>query len=58
MQPVRVYTKIGRRAPLYGGACPRILLAFLLESEIEEYIKQTELKPIAMETITDKDYST
>jgi IclR family transcriptional regulator, KDG regulon repressor len=56
MQPVRVYTKIGRRAPLYGGACPRILLAFLPESELEQYVKQTELKPIATDTITDKDY--
>lgn len=56
MQPVRVYTKIGRRAPLYGGACPRILLAFLPEGELEQYIKETELKPIAMQTITDKDF--
>lgn len=56
LQPVRVYTKIGRRAPLYGGACPRILLAFLPESEIEQYLEQTELKPIAMQTITDKNY--
>lgn len=56
MQPVRVYTKIGRRAPLYGGACPRILLAFLPEAELEQYIKETELKPIAMQTITDKDF--
>lgn len=56
LQPVRVYTKIGRRAPLYGGACPRILLAFLPELEIQHYLKQTELKQIAMETITDKNY--
>lgn len=56
LQPVRVYTKIGRRAPLYGGACPRILLAFLPEIEIEQYLKQTELKQVAMQTIMDKDY--
>lgn len=56
MQPVRVYTKIGRKAPLYAGACPRILLAFLPESEREQYIQEIELKPIATGTITDKDY--
>ncbi|GAB7387941.1 IclR family transcriptional regulator [Bacillaceae bacterium] len=54
-EPVRVYTKIGRRAPLYAGACPRILLAFLPETEREQYIRDTELKPIGMGTITDKE---
>lgn len=56
LQPVRVYTKIGRRAPLYAGACPRILLAFLHEEEFNQYINKTELKTIANGTITDKDY--
>lgn len=35
---VRLYTKIGRRAPLYLGACPRILLSFLPDKEIERII--------------------
>ncbi|MFX3622520.1 MAG: IclR family transcriptional regulator [Ectobacillus sp.] len=51
---LRVYTQIGRRAPLYGGACPRILLAFLPEQERERYIEQTELISYANQTITDK----
>lgn len=32
---IQLYTKVGRRAPLYLGACPRILLAFLPDEEIE-----------------------
>ncbi|SEN22685.1 IclR family transcriptional regulator [Lihuaxuella thermophila] len=54
-QPVRVYTAIGRRAPMYAGACPRILLAFLPEVEREQYLKNIELKPIGSGTITDPD---
>lgn len=30
---IRVFTQIGRRAPLYAGACPRVLLAYLPEKE-------------------------
>ncbi|WP_018131856.1 IclR family transcriptional regulator [Effusibacillus pohliae] len=54
-QPVRVYTAIGRRAPLYAGACPRILLAFLPDAERERYLNQIELKPIGAGTITDRE---
>lgn len=52
-QHVRVYTQTGRRAPLYAGACPRILLAHFPPQELEQYIKETELRPIASGTITD-----
>ncbi|MFC7440483.1 IclR family transcriptional regulator [Laceyella putida] len=54
-QPVRVYTAIGRRAPMYAGACPRILLAFLPDSERDQYLNEIELKPIGSGTITDPD---
>lgn len=56
LHPIRVYTRIGRKAPLYGGACPRIILAFLPDEEREEYIKNIELKSFAKDTITDKNY--
>ncbi|MBT9155352.1 MAG: HTH-type transcriptional regulator KipR [Firmicutes bacterium] len=36
--PVRVYTRIGRRAPLYAGACPRALIAFLPDKELQELL--------------------
>lgn len=55
LHPVRLYTKIGRRAPLYAGACSRIILSFLPEEEREQYLQQIELTPIARGTITDKE---
>jgi IclR family transcriptional regulator, KDG regulon repressor len=54
-QPVRVYTQIGRRAPLYAGACPRVILSFLPEEERLEYLDQVELKTIASGTIIDRE---
>ncbi|WP_204516829.1 IclR family transcriptional regulator domain-containing protein [Brevibacillus fulvus] len=54
LHPVRLYTKIGRRSPLYAGACSRIILAYLDEAERERYLRKTELIPIATGTITDK----
>ncbi|MBA9025903.1 IclR family transcriptional regulator [Peribacillus huizhouensis] len=53
-QKVRLYTAIGRRSPLYAGACSRVILSFLPAIEIEKYIESVELKPFAMGTITDK----
>lgn len=52
-QPVRVYTAIGRKAPMYAGACARILLAFLPEYERDRYLDEVELKQIASKTVTD-----
>lgn len=53
MQPVRLYTSIGRRSPLYAGDS-RIILAHLPEEEQEAYIEKVELKSIAIGTISDK----
>lgn len=53
-QHVRVYTQTGRRAPLYAGACPRILLAYFPPQELEQYMEETELRPIASGTITNR----
>ncbi|WP_221568045.1 IclR family transcriptional regulator [Alkalihalobacillus sp. TS-13] len=53
-KPVRVFTGIGRSAPLYAGACPRVLLAFLPEEERDHYIETIKLQPIASGTLTDK----
>jgi IclR family KDG regulon transcriptional repressor len=53
-QPVRVYTQIGRRAALYAGACPRVLLSFMPEDERRQYLEKTALVAYADGTITDK----
>lgn len=50
---VRVYTRIGRRAPLYAGACPRVLLAYMSKEEQENYLDNVELRPIGSKTIID-----
>jgi IclR family transcriptional regulator, KDG regulon repressor len=54
-QKVRLYTAIGRRSPLYAGACARAILSFLPDSEIQTYLESVELKPFAKGTITDKE---
>lgn len=54
-QKVRLYTAIGRKSPLYAGACSRVILSFLPAVEIAEYIESVELKPFAMGTITNKE---
>lgn len=53
-QKVRLYTAIGKKSPLYAGACSRIILSFLSEDEIREYVRKTELRKFALETITDE----
>ncbi|MBY0123207.1 IclR family transcriptional regulator [Bacillus sp. S/N-304-OC-R1] len=54
-QKVRLYTAIGRKSPLYAGACSRSILSFLPDSEIHAYLEATELKSFALGTITDKE---
>ncbi len=53
--PVRLFTKVGRRSPLYTGACSRIILAYTDEKEQEAYLHNIELKPFGTKTIVDKD---
>ena len=48
------YTAVGRRAPLYAGACPRILLSYFSEEEKRRYIEEVDLKQFADGTIVDK----
>ncbi|MCM3489822.1 IclR family transcriptional regulator [Alkalihalophilus marmarensis] len=52
-RPVRLYTSIGRRAPLYAGACPRVLLSFM-KDEVIDSILSRELHKVASKTSIDK----
>lgn len=54
-QKVRLYTGIGRKSPLYAGACARVILSFLPDSEIQTYVESAELRSFAKGTITDKE---
>lgn len=53
-QYIRLYTRTGRRAPLFGGACPRAILTFLPDDEIERILASVPLVKVAYGTITDK----
>lgn len=53
-KPVRLYTKVGRKAPLYAGACPRVLLSFLDNESIEK-ILSLPLEQFGEKTILSKE---
>ncbi|WP_155592909.1 IclR family transcriptional regulator [Lysinibacillus cavernae] len=44
LKPVLLYTRVGRRAPLYAGACSRILLSFQSEEKISEVLQKPRKK--------------
>lgn len=50
-QHVRLFTRIGKRSPLYAGSGPRLLLAYLPFAEQEKIIGG-ELKVLTEQTIT------
>ncbi len=54
-QPMRLFTRIGLRTPLYVGSAPRLLLAYLKEEEREEILRRMTLHPFTEATITDPD---
>lgn len=51
-QTIRLYTEIGKKSPLYAGACPRALLAFLPVREQTSYLERTPLVQMASGTLT------
>ncbi|KJS88139.1 MAG: hypothetical protein JM58_01800 [Peptococcaceae bacterium BICA1-8] len=58
--PVRLYTKKGRRTPLYAGASGRILLTYLSDEKIHDYLLNHPIEqftpntPATIENIWDK----
>ncbi|MBS4213853.1 IclR family transcriptional regulator [Neobacillus rhizophilus] len=53
--PVRLYTKVGRHAPLYAGACPRAILAYLPEGKIQEILDKPMTKYASQTPLTKED---
>ncbi|MEE8282123.1 MAG: IclR family transcriptional regulator [candidate division NC10 bacterium] len=51
-QSLKFLTKIGHRAPLYCTAVGKVLLAYLPDEEIEEYLSKITLVPHTRNTIT------
>ncbi len=54
-QYIRLYTRTGRHAPLYGGACPRAILTFLPDDEIKRILDSVPLVKVAEGTIVNKE---
>lgn len=54
-QRVKLYTSIGRRSPLYGGACARAILSFLGERQIKAYLERVTLEPYTPKTIVSEE---
>lgn len=54
-RPVKAYTRVGRRAPLYAGACPRAIFSFLPDEEIEKILNKIKLTKYAKNTVIDKE---
>jgi IclR family KDG regulon transcriptional repressor len=55
LKPIRLYPQIGRRAPLYSAACPRVLLAFLPQKEQEKLLESFSYNSYTPNTITTPD---
>lgn len=51
---IRLNSKVGGRLPLHTGSAPKLLLAFLDPSQIDEILKGNELRKFTENTITDK----
>ncbi len=49
---LRVFSRIGHRAPLYCTGAGKILLTGFSEEQLERYVRTTELKPLTPNTIT------
>lgn len=54
-QALRLYTRVGRRSPLYLGSGPQLLLAYLPNLEREETINKMNFHQVAENTIMNKD---
>ncbi|EFI69971.1 IclR family transcriptional regulator [Lysinibacillus capsici] len=55
LKPVLLYTRVGRRAPLYAGACSRVLLSFQSEEKINEVLQKPRKKYASGTPVTDEE---
>lgn len=53
LRPVLLYTRVGRRAPLYAGACSRIILSFQDNQIIQEVLAKPRKKYASGTPITE-----
>lgn len=51
---IRLFAQVGRRAPIYAGGVPKLLLAFMLEEQRNALLDSITLEPLTPYTITDR----
>lgn len=51
---IRLFAEVGRRAPLYAGGVPKVLLAFLPPAERGAVLGRIRLEPITSKTVTSR----
>lgn len=49
---LRVFSKIGHRAPLYCTGCGKLLLSDFTPEQLDRYLRKVQLKPLTANTIT------
>lgn len=52
-EKLRIFSHIGASVPLYCTAVGKVMLAYLLQEELEEVLKQIELRRLTPSTISD-----
>jgi DNA-binding IclR family transcriptional regulator len=52
---IRMYSRIGLRAPLHSSAVGKVLLADLPDAEVQDLLDRGEMSPAPSNTITDRD---
>jgi IclR family transcriptional regulator, KDG regulon repressor len=50
-KPLKLFTRIGLRTPLYAGSAARLLFAYMEETEQEEILKNMHLSPFTDSTV-------
>jgi IclR family transcriptional regulator, KDG regulon repressor len=53
LNPIKIYSQVGKKAPLYAAAGPRVLLAYLNEQEQNHILGTSEIVAYTMNTLTD-----
>ena len=51
---IRLFAQVGRRAPIYAGGVPKLLLAFMAPEQQQALLDRINLEPITPYTITDR----
>ncbi len=52
--PIRLFARVGQRAPLYAGGVPKVLLAFMDDGERADLLDRIDIKPLTPSTVTER----